>query len=108
MFEEVRGQWEEHFEGRYGFWRGFVDEQVRRYMDRGLFENGFARVRCSSCATRRAAAPAAPGIGVRGALNLDDLCRPSVPIDSGGRSKRTRLFCSPRRLPSTVLAWSRT
>jgi hypothetical protein len=49
-FEEVRGQWEERFERRCGFWRGFVEEQVRRYLDCGLFENGFARVRCPDCA----------------------------------------------------------
>ena len=48
-FDEVRGQWEERFERRCGFWRGFVDEQVRRYLDCGLFENGFARVRCPEC-----------------------------------------------------------
>jgi len=49
-FEEVRGQWEDRFERQYGFWRGFVDEQVLRYLDCGLFENGFARVRCPDCA----------------------------------------------------------
>ena len=49
-FDEVRGQWEERFERRCGFWRGFVDEQVRRYLDCGLFENGFARIRCPECA----------------------------------------------------------
>ncbi len=49
-FEEVRGKWEECFERRFGFWRGFVDEQVRRYLDCGLFENGFARIRCPDCA----------------------------------------------------------
>jgi ribosomal protein S27E len=78
LYDEVRGQWEERFERRYGFWRGFVDEQVKRYLDCGLFENGFARVRCPdcraeyllafscktrelcpSCAARRAAATAA-------------------------------------------------
>ena len=48
-FDEVRGQWEERFERRCGFWRGFVDEQVRRYLDCGLFENGFARIRCPDC-----------------------------------------------------------
>jgi hypothetical protein len=48
-FDQVKGQWEEHFEGRYGFWRGFVDEQVRRYLDCGLFEKGFARVRRPDC-----------------------------------------------------------
>jgi len=49
-FEEVRGQWEERFERRFGFWRGFVDEQVGRYLDCGLYENGFARIRCPDCA----------------------------------------------------------
>jgi len=49
-FDEVRGQWEERFEQRYGFWRGFVDEQVMSYLDCGLFENGFTRVRCPDCA----------------------------------------------------------
>jgi hypothetical protein len=48
-FDEVRGQLEERFERRCGFWRGFVDEQVRRYLDCGLFENGFARIRCPEC-----------------------------------------------------------
>jgi hypothetical protein len=45
----VKGQWDERFKGRYGFWRGFVDEQVRRYLDCGLFGNGFARIRCPDC-----------------------------------------------------------
>ncbi len=48
-FDEVKGQWEERFEGRYGYWRGLVDEQVRRYQDCGLFENGFARIQCPEC-----------------------------------------------------------
>ena len=49
-FDEVKAQWEERFERRYGFWRGSVDEQVLRYLDCGLFENGFARIRCPECA----------------------------------------------------------
>ena len=49
-YDEVRGQWEERYERRYGFWRSFVDEQVLRYLDCGLFENGFARIRCPDCA----------------------------------------------------------
>ena len=48
--DEVRGQWEERFERRFAFWRGFVDEQILRYLDCGLFENGFARIRCPDCA----------------------------------------------------------
>jgi len=50
VIDGVRGQWEERFERRFGFWRGFVDEQIRRYLDCGLFENGFARIRCPDCA----------------------------------------------------------
>jgi len=49
-FDEVRGQWEERYERRHGFWRSFVDEQVLRYLDCGLFEDGFARIRCPECA----------------------------------------------------------
>ncbi len=45
----MKGQWEERFERRYGFWRGFVDEQVRRYLACGLCANGFARVQCPDC-----------------------------------------------------------
>lgn len=34
---------------RFGFWRGFVDGAVARYLDCGILENGFARVRCGDC-----------------------------------------------------------
>ena len=49
-FDEVKGQWEERYERRFGVWRGFVDEQVLLSLDCGLFENGFARIRCPDCA----------------------------------------------------------
>lgn len=49
-YEEVKGVWEECFEGRYGAWRGFLDSLTRRYLDCGLYECGFARVRCPECA----------------------------------------------------------
>ena len=59
--------WEDRFERRYGFWRGFYDTAVARYLDCGLFESGlrsssfgqarrsfaeaagFARVKCTKC-----------------------------------------------------------
>ena len=47
--DEVRSQWEERFEGRYCFWRGSVDKTVAAYLDCGILENGFARVRCGAC-----------------------------------------------------------
>jgi hypothetical protein len=34
-------------------WRSFVDEQVLRYLDCGVFENGVARIRCPDCAEER-------------------------------------------------------
>jgi len=45
----VKGEWEERFESCFGFWRGFVDGAVARYLDCGILENGFARVRCGDC-----------------------------------------------------------
>ena len=49
LYERVKGQWEERFERRYGFWRGLADEAVARYLDCGIWDNGFARVRCRRC-----------------------------------------------------------
>jgi hypothetical protein len=37
-------------ERRYGFWRGLLDGVVARYLDCGIFERGFARLRCPDCA----------------------------------------------------------
>ncbi|HVR31046.1 MAG TPA: hypothetical protein VMS86_16105, partial [Thermoanaerobaculia bacterium] len=28
FYDEVKGHWEEHFERRYGFWRGSVEDAV--------------------------------------------------------------------------------
>ena len=41
--------WEQRFEKMYGFWRGFVDTVVNRYLDCGTRESGFARLRCEGC-----------------------------------------------------------
>jgi hypothetical protein len=49
LYDAVKGVWEERFEKRYGFWRAFVDGVVNAYLDCGLYESGFARVRCSGC-----------------------------------------------------------
>lgn len=48
-YEEVKGQWEDRFEPRYGHWRGFVDGVVMRFLDCGRFESGLARVQCRVC-----------------------------------------------------------
>ncbi len=49
LFERVKGQWEERFERSYGFWRSLAEEVVARYLDCGIWDNGFARVRCRRC-----------------------------------------------------------
>jgi hypothetical protein len=49
LYERVKEEWEERFERRFGFWRGLADEAVARYLDCGVWENGFARVRCRKC-----------------------------------------------------------
>jgi hypothetical protein len=48
-YERLKDSWEERFERRYGFWRGFYDTAVMRYLDCGLFESGFARAVCPKC-----------------------------------------------------------
>jgi len=50
LYEPVKLFWEERFERRYGFWRGLWDGAVARYLDCGIIDRGFARVRCEACA----------------------------------------------------------
>lgn len=45
-YGDVRDEWEERFEGRYGFWWSVTDKAVGAFLDCGVLENGFARVRC--------------------------------------------------------------
>ncbi|HUP44729.1 MAG TPA: transposase zinc-binding domain-containing protein [Thermoanaerobaculia bacterium] len=49
FYDDVKGHWEEHFERRYGFWRGSVEDAVYAFLDCGIFERGFARVSCTEC-----------------------------------------------------------
>jgi hypothetical protein len=49
LYERVKGEWEERFERRYGFWRGLTDEVVARCLDCGVWSSGFARVQCRRC-----------------------------------------------------------
>ena len=49
LYERVKGAWEERYERKYSYWRGLADEGVARYLDCGVWDNGFARVRCRKC-----------------------------------------------------------
>ena len=48
-YDDVKAMWEECFEKKYGRWRGFIDHVVWRYLDCGVEEAGFARLKCESC-----------------------------------------------------------
>lgn len=63
-YADVRDGWEEGFEGRYGFWRGFTDRAVGAYLDCDIPGNGFARVRCGSCRTEFLVAFSCKGRGL--------------------------------------------
>ncbi len=52
-YEDVKALWEERFEKKYGFWRGFVEAVVARYLDCGVAETGFARLKCDDCGSER-------------------------------------------------------
>jgi len=53
LYDRLRGEWEERFEAKFGFWRGLADEAVARYLDCGLPEFGFARLKCDGCRVER-------------------------------------------------------
>ena len=48
-YDDVKAQWEDRFQKAYGYWRGFLDNVVARYLDCGVPEAGFARIVCESC-----------------------------------------------------------
>ena len=52
-YEDVKALWEERFQRKYGFWRGFVDTVVARYLDCGVAESGFARLKCQACGAEK-------------------------------------------------------
>ncbi len=52
-YEDVKAVWEERFQKTYGFWRGFIDTVVARYLDCGVEENGFARLKRDGCGSER-------------------------------------------------------
>jgi hypothetical protein len=64
LYEKVKGLWDEAFEPRYGFWRAFVEQAVFRYLDCGVFEQGFARIRCRRCADEYLVAFSCKGRGL--------------------------------------------
>jgi hypothetical protein len=49
FYDEVKESWEGRFESRYGFWRAAAEAAVYAFLDCGIYDQGFARVRCDSC-----------------------------------------------------------
>ena len=88
-YEDVKAIWEERFEKKYGFWRGFVDTVVARYLDCGVAEAGFARLKCEACGSERLLTLSCKH---RGICPSCDLSRRS--FSEGGREAGSR-FCRP-------------
>ena len=49
-YEDVKALWEERFERKYGYWRGFTDTVVARYLDCG--GSGLRKIAVSNMWTR--------------------------------------------------------
>jgi len=41
--------WDDRYQIRFGFWRPYVMDVIRRYLDCGDLHFGFARVKCKDC-----------------------------------------------------------
>jgi len=52
-YEDVKSLWEDRFEKTHGWWRGFTDTAIARYLDCASPECGFARLRCDTCRAER-------------------------------------------------------
>jgi hypothetical protein len=48
-FDSFQQVYDERFQGKYGFWRPIVGQSIEAFLKCGDLQEGFARVRCSSC-----------------------------------------------------------
>lgn len=48
-YETFKQVYDERFASRYGAWRGVVERTLFAFLDCGIEEHGFARVRCDAC-----------------------------------------------------------
>jgi len=48
-FDDFKSTYDERLERRYGPWRNVCSDVVRKYIDCGIYECGFARLRCPKC-----------------------------------------------------------
>jgi hypothetical protein len=48
-FEQLEAVWDDRYHLRFGFWRPYVTDVIRRYLDCGDLHFGFARVKCEDC-----------------------------------------------------------
>jgi hypothetical protein len=48
-YETFKQVYDDRFASRYGAWRGVVERTLFAFLDCGIEEHGFARVRCEAC-----------------------------------------------------------
>lgn len=48
-FDEFKAAYAERFQEKYGYWRSAIDHAVEAYLECGIYECGFAHIRCEDC-----------------------------------------------------------
>ena len=81
-YEDVKAVWEERFENRYGYWRGFVDTVVTRYLDFAGNGTRFDALRVHNapqftCSVRKPTPLALPAPRMPSCFNKNPRGRPS-------------------------------
>jgi len=93
--------WEERFERPYGFWHGRWDRAVAAYLDCGLFESGFAIVRCPVCKAEFHVAFSCRCRGLCPSCSAKRaLLRVAPTPDSRGHASRAMGFLDPKNVAS--------
>jgi hypothetical protein len=52
-YAEFRTVYDEKYQKKYGFFRPVIDKEVEKYLKCGIFEYGFARIRCENKSCKR-------------------------------------------------------
>lgn len=48
-YSRFKQEYATRYESAYGFWRGIIDDTVNKFLECGIPDYGFARVRCPNC-----------------------------------------------------------
>lgn len=72
MLDSFQQVYDERYQAKYGYWRPIIEQSVTAYLKCGDLHEGFARVRCTDCKSRRA--------GIRCLLLQAEMHLPILPV----------------------------